>query len=509
MSPPRSTEPLWLAPGRAPAADRPAISADVEVDVAVVGAGIAGITTALLLQRDGARVAVLDRGAVAGGATGATTAKVSALQQTRYSQIRRVHDDRTAAAYAAAQLEAIAWMDALIAAEGIDCAWERLPAFTCAGDADQVPTVEREAAAARAAGLDVTVTDETPLPFAALAAVRLDDQAQFDPVRYVRGLAGLLERDGGLIFERSAVTGVHEGTPCRVETERGPTVTARDVVIATNYPLLDRGLFFARMEATRSYLVAARVRGEAPRGMLITAGQPTRSVRPYVDGDDTWVLVGGEGHLTGAEKAAPERFEALEAFAREHFDVVDVPYRWATQDGMPTDELPYAGRYTPVSKHLFVNAGGQKWGMTNATAGAFVIADRLAGRDRPYGRVVDPNRVSVKAAPKVAKAQAWVAAHFVGDRLRPGEASSADEVPAGEARVVRSGLGRTGVYRDEAGNLHALSMRCPHLGCLVRFNDAERTWDCPCHGSRFDIDGAVLAGPAVSPLERREPPGAS
>jgi len=256
----------------------------------------------------------------------------------------------------------------------------------------------------------------------------------------VRGLAGLIERGGGLVFERSAVTGVHEGSPCRVETEPGPTVTARDVVIATNYPLLDRGLFFARMEATRSYLVAARIRGEAPRGMLITAGQPTRSVRLYVDGDDTWVLVGGEGHLTGAEKADPARFEALEAFAREHFDVVDVPYRWATQDGMPTDELPYAGRYTPVSKHLFVNAGGQKWGMTNATAGALVMADHLAGRERPYARVVDPNRLSVKAAPKVAKAQAWVAAHLVGDRLRPGEAASADEVPAGEARVIRSGL---------------------------------------------------------------------
>lgn len=508
MPPPPSTAPLWLAPGRAPAPAFPPPSGGVEVDVAVIGAGIAGLTTALLAQRDGARVAVLDRGPVAGGATGATTAKVSALQQTRLTRIRRVHGERAAAAYAAAQLEALDWIDALVAAERIDCAWERLPAYTYAAGDEQVAAVEREAGAARAAGLDVELTDEVPLPFAVPAAVRLDGQGQFDPVRYARALARLVADGGGVVAERTPVTGVHEGDPCRVETEAGPAVIARDVVVATNVPLLDRGLFFARMEAARSYLVAARIRGPAPRGMLISAGEPVRSVRPYADGDGTWVLVGGEGHLTGARDARPERFAALEAFAREHFDVVDVPYRWSTQDGMPTDDLPYAGRYTPFSRHLYVNAGGQKWGMTNATAGALVVAGLIAGRERPYARVVDPNRVSVRSAPKAAAAQGWVAAHLVGDRLRPGEASGAADVPAGEARVVRRGLERTGVHRDDAGALHAVSMRCTHLGCLVRFNAAERTWDCPCHGSRFDVDGRVLAGPAVAPLPRRDPPGA-
>ena len=348
------------------------------------------------------------------------------------------------------------------------------------------------------------LTTVVPLPFAVAQAVCLRDQGQLDPVRYVRGLAAAVDGDGSRVFESSAVRTVQEGSPCRVHTLAGATVTARDVIVATNYPLLDRGLFFARMEAARSYLVAARVRGVATDGMLITAGSPSRSLRAYRDGEDTWLLVGGEGHLTGSDRAEPARFRALERFAREHFDVVDVPYRWSTQDGMPTDKLPYIGPYTLASSHLFVAAGFQKWGMTSATLAAAVLADRIAGRANPYAAVFDPNRATVRSAPAVAKAQLWVARHFVGDRLSPAQAGCAADVPAGEARVVRSGLGKIGVYRDDAGVAHGVSLRCTHLGCLLHFNAAERSWDCPCHGSRFDVDGGVLAGPASEALERRD-----
>ena len=238
--------------------------------------------------------------------------------------------------------------------------------------------------------------------------------------------------------------------------------------------------------------------------MFITAGEPSRSLRSYDDGERHWLLVGGEGHLTGSDEAQPARFAALEDFAREHFDVVDIPYRWSTQDGMPADKLPYIGPYTPGSEHLFVAGGFQKWGMTSATIAAAVLADRIAGRANAYAEVFDPNRTTVRAAPAIAKTQLWVARHMVGDRLTPADTRSSADVPAGEARVVRSGLGKVGVYRDEAGIAHGVSLRCTHLGCLLHFNEAERSWDCPCHGSRFDVDGAVLAGPAVTPLERRD-----
>lgn len=497
-----ATDSLWLA--QSPPTAYPALEDDAQFDVAVIGGGIAGISIALALKRDGMRVAVIERGAVCSGASGFTTAKVSALQETKISDIRRLHGADGAAAYARASLEAVKRIDALVRDERIDCAWERAPAYTYAGDERQVGAVEREADAARDAGLDVALVHAAPLPFAVPRAVRLDGQGQFDPVRYVRGLAAKVDGDGSRIFERTTVTGVHEGAPCEVRTQVGATVVAADVVVATNYPLLDRGLFFTRTEAARSYLVAARIRGEAPDGMFITAGSPSRSLRGFRDGGDTWLLVGGEGHLTGSGEARPERYEALERFAREHFDVVDVPYRWSTQDGMPADKLPYIGPYTPVSSHLFVAGGFQKWGMTNATIAAAVLADRLAGRENPYAAVFDPNRVTVRSAPQLARTQLWVARHFVGDRLSPAQAGSAADVPAGEARVVRAGLGKIGVYRDEQGTAHGVSLRCTHLGCLVRFNAAERSWDCPCHGSRFAVDGSVIAGPATRPLDRRD-----
>jgi glycine/D-amino acid oxidase-like deaminating enzyme/nitrite reductase/ring-hydroxylating ferredoxin subunit len=499
---PRDAESLWLA--GAPPTEFAPLEQDAQFDVAVVGGGIAGITAALLLKRDGARVAVLERGVVCGGASGFTTAKVTALQETKLSEIQRLHGADGAAAYAAASVAAVERVAALVEREGIDCGWERADAYTYAAAEDQVDAVVQEAHVALAAGLDVQLTNDVPLPFAVPQAVRLPQQGHMDPVRYVRRLAARVDGDGSRIFESTAVTTVQEGTPCRVRTQDGRTVTARDVIVATNYPLLDRGLFFARMEAARSYLVAARVRGEATDGMLITAGSPSRSLRSYRDvAGETWLLVGGEGHLTGSDEAQPARFDALERFAREHFDVADVPYRWSTQDGMPTDQLPYIGPYTLASTHLFVAAGFQKWGMTGATIAAAVLADRIAGRDNPYAGVFDPNRATVRSAPAVAKLALWVARRFVGDRISTADARSADDVPAGEARVVRSGVGKIGVYRDDDGVAHGVSLRCTHLGCLLHFNAAERSWDCPCHGSRFDVDGGVLAGPATEPLPRR------
>jgi glycine/D-amino acid oxidase-like deaminating enzyme/nitrite reductase/ring-hydroxylating ferredoxin subunit len=500
----RATESLWLAggtPGTLPALDR-----ERSFDAVIAGGGITGLTTALLLKREGLRVAVLERGRVGGGATGLTTAKVSALQGTVYSDIRSHNGAAAAEAYAACSLGAVDRVDALVRELDIDCAWERQPAYTYAADADEVEAIEREAAAARSAGLPVVATNAVPLPFPVPLALRLDDQGQFHPVRYLRALADAVAGDGCEVFEDTAVAGVSEGSPCRVRTLRGLTVSAGDVVIATNYPLLDRGLFFARMEAVRSYCVAGRARAPLPDGMLISAGSPTRSARRYRDGEDEWLIAGGEGHLTGAGEAQPERFAALAAFAREHYDVDEVPYRWSTQDAMPTDKVPYVGRYTPVSRHLHVACGFQKWGMTGGTFAAELLRDRITGRPNAYAAAFDPNRIKVRSAPEVAKAGVWVGRHLVGDRLTPAQAGSSADVPRGEARVVRSGLGKTGVYRDEAGTVHAVSLRCTHLGCLLHFNDAERSWDCPCHGSRFDVDGEVLAGPATQPLERKPAP---
>ncbi|WP_199433428.1 FAD-dependent oxidoreductase [Qaidamihabitans albus] len=489
---------LWLE--QQPAVEYPALAGEERFDVAVLGGGITGLTTALLAKRQGARVAVLEAGRIARGATGNNTAKVTALQSTVYSTIEQRHGPRVAAAYATASAEAVETVSTLIAEERIDCDLMRRPALTIARTDDERPLVEQEARAAARAGLPVVTTDETDLPFPVRTAVRLDDQLAFHPVRYAAGLATAVDGDGSRVFEHSRALSVSPGAPWQVRTADA-TLLADELVVATHYPLLDRGLFFARLEPERSYCIAARVRDEPPGDMSITAGDPKRSVARYGD----LLIVCGEGHTAGERDIGAERFTRLEEFAREHWDVAEITHRWSAQDPAGYDALPMIGRYLPVGRNLFVATGFAKWGLTGGTFAARIIADKLAGRDNAPAHHFSPQRVSPRSLPTMMRMNAEVGADLFGDRLTPPGASSAADIPRGQARTMRDGVGKKGVYRDDEGGLHAVSLRCTHLGCLVRFNGAERSWDCPCHGSRFDVDGAVLEGPAVRPLQRREP----
>jgi glycine/D-amino acid oxidase-like deaminating enzyme/nitrite reductase/ring-hydroxylating ferredoxin subunit len=488
---------LWLA--TATPTDYAPLDGDVDCDVAVLGGGIAGLTTALLLKRDGARVVVLEGRRVGSGVTGCTTAKVTALQQTIYRQLRRRHGRDGAATYAQASLAGVELIAALAAEEGIECDLERRPAFTYAAEDDERSIVESEHDAASAAGLPVTFVEDVELPYPTHGAVRLDDQLQLHPVRYVQGLARAVHGNGSEVFEGSAVRTVDSEGPCHVHADGG-TVTAQQVIVATHYPLLDRGLFFARLEPTRSYCIAARIPGPPPQGMSISAGKATRSVRSYGEA----LVLGGEGHITGARKAVPERYRQLEEFAREHWSATETTHRWSAQDPVSWDLLPVIGRYRPGSSRLFVASGFHKWGLSSATFGARIIADLTAGRDNPWAGRFNPTRIGVRGLPKLVEMNARVAGDLLGDRVIPARSRAASDLPAGQARVLRDGLGKTGVFRADDGALHAVSLRCTHLGCLLRFNGAERSWDCPCHGSRFDIDGTVLEGPATRPLERKQ-----
>ena len=288
-----------------------------------------------------------------------------------------------------------------------------------------------------------------------------------------------------------------------MRTEAGGEVTAGEVVIATHYPTLDRGLFFARLGAERSYALGIRARGDVPHGMFLSTESPSHSVRatPYDGGE--LLIVGGESHKTGTSDPV-ERYAALEAWARERFDVESVAYRWSAQDAMPADGIPYVGKLSPVARHLWTASGFKKWGMTNGAAAAIMLAGAIAGTRSPWLETFDANRFKpIAAAPSLLKEQLSVGAHFFGDRLASPDVRSLDELAPGDGGIVKVDGEKVAAFRDDDGVVHAVSSICTHLYCQVRFNAAERSWDCPCHGSRFGTDGTVLQGPAVNPLERK------
>ncbi|WP_225847105.1 FAD-dependent oxidoreductase [Streptomyces sp. HPF1205] len=481
---------------------------DLSVDVAVIGGGIAGLSTAWEAARAGRSVVVLEADRIASGVSGHTTAKVTAQHTLIYDRLRSRHGAEAAALYAASQTDALERIAATVGELGLNCDLERLPAVTYSRDPAQRPKLEAEARAAREAGLDARYTDRTGLPFQVAGAVRVEGQAQFHPLAYMLGLAQDLLARGGTVHERTRVTSLREGEPGRLGTESGATVTARDIVVATHYPVFDRALLFARLKPRRELVVAGPVDAAAdPRGMYITEGDGKRSVRtaPLPDGRRL-LIVTGEDFTPGTGSAA-ERFRTLDAWMHEHFPVEETAYRWAAQDNDPTDKVALVGPLHPGARHTYVATGFGGWGMTGGVMAGRLISELIAGRPPRWAGLYDPRRLLplLKEAPTLLAQQAEVAAHFVGDRLRAARHDDLSAVAPGTGAVVRTGGGTYAVYRDEDGAAHVVSARCTHLGCLVAFNDAERVWECPCHGSRFGVDGEVLHGPAVRPLKRRGP----
>ncbi len=490
----------WLAaPGPEPG---PSLSEDLEVEAAVVGGGIVGVSAAHQLAEAGLSVAVLEARTIASGVTGNSTAKLSALQGTIYSRIRGKHGPDAAHAYAELNRAGVEEAFAIAERLGIECRIERRPAFTHAEREENRDQIEDEIEAARAAGLDASFTEETDLPYAVAAAVRLDEQGQFDPVAWCRGVTRQIADRGARVFERTRAKRVSTGEEIRVETETGAEVRCERLVVATHMPFLDRGLYFARLGPKRSYAVAGPVAGEPPRGMYLSVESPTRSIRSFADLDGSeHVIVGGEGHKVGHSDPV-EHYRNLERDLLSRHGAEAVDYRWAAHDLVPVDSLPYIGRLTPWGDRVLTATGFSKWGLAAGIGAAGVLRDLATDRGNPLAEAFDPTRLNLRAAlPELVKERGDDAFRFFFDRLK--RRPTADPAP-GEGLIAASGREQHAVYRDEGGELHRLSARCTHLGCIVAWNPAERSWDCPCHGSRFAATGEVLQGPAVEPLARKD-----
>jgi glycine/D-amino acid oxidase-like deaminating enzyme/nitrite reductase/ring-hydroxylating ferredoxin subunit len=495
-------ESLWVDTSPGPPA-RPPLRGNASADVAVLGGGIVGITTALLLAESGARVALLEADRLARSVSGRTTAKLTSQHGLVYSRLRSKFGLEGARTYATANEAALAWIAERVARDRVDCDFRRQPAYLYMSRGGDRAKLEAEAEAAIEAGLPASLVEATPLPYPVEAALLFTDQAEFHVRKYLLPLADRLEQTGGAVYEESRALTVESGHPCIVKTAEAE-LRADRVVIATHYPFLDRSLAFARVHPDRSYVIACRLDGAPPSGMHISGDSPTRSLRAVpLDGEEL-LLVSGEGHRTGEGGDTEMRYRRLEEFAREHWRVQSVDYRWSTQDNATVDGVPYVGRLTPRSERLFMATGFSKWGMTGGTAAALLLHDLLLGRDSAWADLYDPNRFKpFAAASKLVEENLRVGLHFFGDRARKRGIRPIEELVPGEGDIVRHDGEKVAGHRRDDGTLVAVSPRCTHLGCQLSWNPAERSWDCPCHGSRFSPEGKVLHGPAVRPLANR------
>lgn len=481
----------------------PALTEDVTVDVAVVGGGLAGVMTAKLLKDAGKTVALIEADRIGAGVSGHTTAKVAALQQLIYAELIDKHGEEKARLAGESYRAAIARLADLIAANNIDCDFEHKANYTFATDADGLAKVKAELEASQKLGLPTSFAESSDLPFPITGAIMMADEAQFHPRKFMLAIAATLPTNGSHVFEQTRVKTVEDEGPCRVITDNGPTVIAQDVVVTTNLPILDIGLYFAKTYPQRSYLVGGRIDpSRAPQGMYIGVGKGYRSIRttPTDDGG-TLLIVGGEGHKVGSEEATDERFGKLESFLQENFGVT-AEYRWSSQDFVSFDKLPYIGPLTPAHQHTYIATGFSLWGMVKSVISAMVLSDRIMGRENPWADLYDSTRATPFVTPTSIQQNLEVGTRWVGDRFK-GLFDSTDSVAPGEGKLVTHKGTKVAAYRDDSGQLHTVSAVCPHLGCIVAWNQAETSWDCPCHGSRFSCDGKILHGPAVQPLEQK------
>jgi glycine/D-amino acid oxidase-like deaminating enzyme/nitrite reductase/ring-hydroxylating ferredoxin subunit len=495
---------VWI--DTTPTTDYPRLSGDLAVDVAVLGGGIAGLTTAHVLAERGVRVAVIEARRIVTGATGNTTAKVTSQHNLIYDALVRDRGEEAARLYGEANQAGLRFMERLVRDRGIDCDWKSADAYVFTEHEAKREAIEKEAQTAERLGLPAEITSHTDLPFRVATAVRFRDQARFHPRKYLLALAAGLDRAGVAIHEETPALEVREGSPCEVRTERG-TVKADRVVVATHQPFGMRGLYFARMWLKRSYAIAVRLQGPVPQGMYISTDEDFRSLRPQPVAGRDLLIVGGSPHRPGQADDTTALVRHVEAWARERFLVESVEYRWATQDNVTHDRVPYVGSLAGHGKRVYVATGFCGWGMTNGTVAGLLLGDLLTDRESPWKDLYDPGRDAIKTRVGGLTKDAVVGVRDLSGHY--GDEKKVDDLASlrpGEGAIVRRGLEPLAVHRDDAGALHCVSAVCTHLQCIVRWNDAERSWDCPCHGSRFDADGRVVQGPAAYPLDAADLP---
>jgi glycine/D-amino acid oxidase-like deaminating enzyme/nitrite reductase/ring-hydroxylating ferredoxin subunit len=492
---------LWLRTQEQPLFSQ--LSTNAAADVCVIGGGLAGLSTAYLLARNGVSVLVLEDGFIGSGETGRTTAHLSNVMDDRYTEIERLHGERGARLAAESHTAAIDQIEDIVQTEQIQCDFQRVDGhLILSPEHEEKVLLEEQAAAIRAGLKDVDLLKKPPLSQVHRPCLRFPQQAQFHPLRYLAALAHAIVKRGGRIFTQTHAADIEDGAPARVKTASGFTVESKSVVVATNTPINDRVAIHTKQAAYRTYVVGFLVpKDSVPRSLYWDTSDPYHYVRlqAYSDRQDV-LIVGGEDHKTGqAENTDPHA--TLVLWSQGWFPMASAAaFQWSGQIMESIDGLAFIGR-NPGDENVYIATGDSRMGMTHGTIAGMLLSDVITGRQNRWAELYDPSRIRAGAATEFARENVNVAGQYM-KWVKPGEVESVEDIPPGQGAILSKRTSKLAVYRDSAGNAHIRSAVCPHLRCIVGWNSNEQTWDCPCHGSRFDRYGKVLNGPANSDLDQ-------
>lgn len=491
--------PVWDIGIRKP--EFPSLEEDITVDVAIVGGGITGITAAHLLKEAGKKVAVLEMSRIGSGVTGGTTAHITEVLDGSYRKLLKNYGEEKGHLIADAAHSAIELIARLVHQQKINCDFRPVNGYLYTEFEDKVADIEAEIEAARTMGLKCELTGDVPLPFPVKAALKVNYQAEFHPLKYLYALAKSIPGDGSYIFENTHVEKFIEGTTgCRI-TCNGGAVKASKLILATHTPIGTNLPLQTRLSPYRSYVIGVHLMDmEIPVGLFWDTEDPYNYIRNHGD----LLIIGGRDHKTGQEDDADGRYMELEGYTYKHFPVEDVAYRWSSQVYEPVDLIPYIG-LNPGSKHIYVATGYAGNGITYGTLAARILSDIVLKESNPYIELYNPSRLKpFAAASEFLMENLNVAKHFIADRLESPEVESLKDIPAGQGKLIEINDEKVAAYRSPEGEVKLLSPECTHMGCIVQWNNAEKTWDCPCHGGRYKPTGEVIEGPPVDNLAAKK-----
>lgn len=487
----------------------PALETNLTTEVCIVGGGIAGLTSAYTLVKQGKSVVVLDQGAIAGGQTARTTGHLTWVLDDRYYNLERFFGEEGARVAAESHAAAIDYIEKIISEEKIECDFERVDGYLFVPPEDSKDILDEEFTAIQKTGKEISRVRRAPFSttFDTGPCLRFPRQAQFHILKYIHGLLKAIVKHGGHIYSNTHVSHFKDGHPCVVETTAGATITANAVIVATASPINDRVFMHTKQAPYRTYVIGACIpKGSVPKGLYWDTANPYHYIRiqkHLADSQSDWLLVGGEDHRTGQDPEIDAKYERIEEWARLRLPMMGpLEYRWSGQVFEPVDSLAFIGR-NPHDKNTYIVTGDSGNGLTHGTIAGMLLPDLILGKVNHWEKLYHPSRKTLAALPKFAHENLNTTWQY-RDWLTPGEASQIDLLPPNEGVILREGLKKIAVFRDSTNNVHVCSAFCPHLGGLVRWNSGEKSWDCPCHGSRFDGCGKVLNGPAINDLSRLE-----